>query len=76
MKNHDWNTLNLVKEFALNQMDEPVVWVDDRDGVVAVSNPWMDASARFPLTDEQARAEWGGEVVEAFIAAAVKHLGI
>ena len=33
---------------------------------VAVSNPWIDQSGRFPLTDEEAVREWGLDVVVDF----------
>ena len=37
---------------------------------VAVSNPWMDESGRFELTDEQAVQTWGMQGVMDFCAEA------
>lgn len=36
----------------------------------SVTNPWIDSSGRFPLTDEQAVKEWGLEAVIKFYEAA------
>ena len=56
-----------IKEFAEHNWsaeDENVVSVEHLDQ--AVSNPWMDRSGRFALTDEGAIKEWGLDVVMDF----------
>lgn len=56
--------LKQIKEFAERNwcLDESEqLTVDDPE--FAVSNPWIDHSGRFALTDEGAVKEWGLEVV-------------
>lgn len=59
--------LNKIKEFAeynMNCDDEDQFVVEAKD--VALTNPWIDYSARFTLTDEEAVKEWGLEIVLEF----------
>lgn len=64
MKNY---LLDAVKEFAeynFNLPDEEQVTVETE--FVNLSNPWMDQSGRFELTDYEAVKEWGLPAVVAF----------
>lgn len=60
MKKDD--VLKEIKDFAeknwmLDEDDPNRIIADDDE--FAVTNPWMDSSGRFPLTDEGAVKEWG-----------------
>ncbi len=63
-----------VKEFAELQFYAGVLGDVDDEGIfpfsevqgVSVCNPWMDASGRFRLTDEEAVEEWGFEFLKAW----------
>lgn len=60
--------LNKVKEFAALNFclpEEVQVFVETEE--FNVTNPWMDQSARFDLTDDGAVREWGLDVVVSFI---------
>lgn len=50
------------KNFSLPEAKQVSVETDEFN----VTNPWIDQSGRFPLTDEQAVREWGLETVIAF----------
>ena len=69
--------LKRIKEFAewnMNCKDSEQVVVDTDDGI-ALSNPWIDCSARFPLlTDEEAIKVWGLNVVMEFCEKAEKKI--
>ncbi len=59
--------LKQVKEFAeKNFCDNSPrqLYVDDKE--FAVTNPWIDRSGRFELTDEEAVREWGLELIITF----------
>lgn len=57
-----YETLKEIKKFANKNYDldenNPSRITVDGDGV-AVANPWLDCSGRFPLTDTEAVEEWG-----------------
>lgn len=56
--------LKKIKEFAEENWCKPdseSITVDS--DFIAVSNPWIDSSARFPLTDEEAVHEWGLQLI-------------
>ena len=65
-------TLAKIRDFAATNWNKDP---DDPDTVVsvneeyctAVTNPWMDSSARFPLDDAGAVKEWGLATVVDFI---------
>ncbi len=80
IKNMTKTRLEEIKQFAETNFsaDENVQWsvplVTPGGEEVAVTNIWIDRSARFPLTDTQAVEEWGlGNVVE-FVNEAEKTL--
>ncbi len=59
--------LKKIKRFAEENFckdEEYQIYADDVE--YAVTNPWMDHTGRFELTDEQAVKEWGLEVVVEF----------
>lgn len=67
--------LKKVKDFAeINwcREESEQLYVDDPE--FAVSNPWMDHSGRFELTDEGAVKEWGLDVVVSFIEKAKEEM--
>lgn len=67
--------LDKIKEFAHSQlgMDNPAVSVTD--GEFDIADPWYSAtSAGRYLTDKEAEAEWGKELVDEFIAKASEYL--
>ena len=49
--------------------EDKQVYVEDTE--FYVTNPWIDKSARFPLTDDQAVQTWGLDVVMEFCAKAI-----
>ncbi len=59
-----------IKDFAYRNMGDDIP-EEKRVSIIAnginVTNPWLDESARFALSDEEARKTWGSENVEAFI---------
>ena len=65
-----------IKQFALDNMNyqnSAQITVDAKNNV-ALSNPWIDESARFDLSDEEATETWGEEAINRFCEAASKHL--
>lgn len=59
--------LEKVKEFAEKNFSLPEseqIFVETE--LFNLTNPWIDSSGRFPLTDEQAVKEWGLEAVIKF----------
>lgn len=84
---HMWDLtdaqLKEVKDFAedqFNRLDEllkhgeQVIVTYSKKWGIDCCNPWIDASARFPLNDEQAKEEWGEELYNRFIFQAMNHL--
>ena len=60
--------LDVVKTFADWQwcvLDCPVVSFEHND--IAISNPWVDESARFPLSDREASETYGATNLLQFI---------
>ena len=60
--------LDIIKAFAewqASELDEPVVWFPWLDR--SISNPWIDPSARFPISSEQASEQYGLDNVLQFI---------
>ena len=60
--------LDIIKAFAewqWSELDEPMVSFEYNDQTI--SNPWIDTSARFPLDDASACAEYGEDNVFQFI---------
>ena len=56
-----------IKRFAEDNFCKPEseqIYADDPE--FAVTNPWMDHTGRFELTDEEAVKEWGLDVVVEF----------
>lgn len=52
--------LEKVKEFAEKNFSRPESeQLSVETELFNVTNPWIDSSGRFPLTDEQAVKEWG-----------------
>lgn len=64
--------LEQVKAFAEKNFsaNDPALVVETGD--ISVTNPWVDESARFPLTDEQAMVTWGIRVVVDFCIKAME----
>lgn len=59
--------MKAIREFAEeNWAKDEAEQIYGNDDEFAVSNPWIDYSGRFPLTDEQAVKEWGLDVVMDF----------
>lgn len=62
------NELHSIKEFAIENFskeDDQLTVASEPSGI-AVSNPWMDASARFSLDDADAFFHWNIQVVVDF----------
>lgn len=59
--------LEKIKNFAKKNFCDENTDVYGNDDEFAVTNPWMDHSGRFELTDEEAVKEWGLDVVIDFI---------
>jgi hypothetical protein len=59
--------LEKIKNFAEKNFCDENTDVYGNDDEFAVTNPWMDHSGRFELTDEEAVKEWGLDVVIDFI---------
>ena len=65
--------LNTIKKFAMNNFcleEGEQLTVEEKE--FNVTNPWIDRSGRFVLTDEGAVREWGLETVVKFIEKARK----
>ena len=60
-------TLQKIKDFAEENFRKEYTDIYGDDDEFAVTNPWMDHSGRFELTDEEAIKEWGLAVVVDFI---------
>lgn len=69
--------LDKIKIFAeenwMKDPDEPDVIKADHPEI-AVTDPWLDESGRFPLTDEEAVKEWGLVAIIDFCEKALKVL--
>lgn len=75
--------LKEVKQFAEEQFDkagdienpeEPLIVVKSKRWGVNCCNPWIDSSARFVLSDQGAKEEWGEEIYNQFIIKVLNHL--
>lgn len=67
--------LNAIKNFAeenFNKDEHEQFFVEDPE--FAVTNPWMDHTGRFELTDEEAVKEWGLELIVDFCIGAIERL--
>lgn len=58
------------ENFCKDEKDQ--IYAEDAE--FAVTNPWMDHTGRFELTDEEAVREWGLEVVVEFCIKAWKEM--
>lgn len=67
-------TLEDIKKFAEENFCNENTKIFGDDEEFAVTNPWIDHSGRFELTDEEAIAEWGLPVVMDFIIKAKRYL--
>lgn len=67
-------TLEQIKKFAAENFgrEDAEIYADDEE--FAVTNPWMDHSGRFPLSDEEAVKEWGLATVLQFCDRAIKYV--
>lgn len=64
-----------VKQFAEENFckdEKEQFYVDDVE--FAVTNPWMDRSGRFELSDIEAVAEWGLDLVVEFCIGAMERM--
>ena len=68
----DKELLNRIKTFAEENFcaDNPTVTVDN--GMFEITNPWIDSSFRWEVSDEEAVRIWGLEVVVDFIIKAME----
>lgn len=68
----------LIKQLADRQFDneDTKVSLVHQETDIDVHDPWMDQSARFELTDEQAIAEWGEEFLGKWCEKAAKYLNL
>ena len=64
--------LSKIKEFAAENFcaEYPLVTVDN--GMFEITNPWIDSSFRWEVSDEEAVRIWGLDVVVEFIIKAMK----
>lgn len=62
--------LSEIKQLAYDEWskgnENPQLYVEDDLYGMALTNPWMDSSSRFELTDADALEEWGMESVFEF----------
>ena len=68
--------LEKIKRFAEENFckdEKDQIYADDVE--FAVTNPWMDHTGRFELTDEETVKEWGLEVVVEFCIKAWEAIG-
>ena len=70
--------LKKIKKFAVDNWcsEDELNQVYSTDGEVAVTNPWIDHSGRFSLTDTEAVDEWGLDVVIDFCEKAIERMKI
>ena len=69
------DTLAKIKAFAEDNFAKPEkeqVWAEDEES--SLTNPWIDHSGRFPLSDVEAVKEWGLANVYEFCKKAEAHI--
>lgn len=80
MKEMTNELLKEIKKFAEENFnkgcndEEDVISVVNEETCTAVTSPWYDSSARFPLTDKEAVEEWGLTTVIQFCDKAREHM--
>ncbi len=67
-------TIQEIKAFAHEQLGTEHAAVAVTDGEFEIVDPWYDCSGRWELNDEEAKNEWGEELVNEFIEKATKYL--
>lgn len=82
MLNYTTDQLETIKKFADEQFirahetdwDGGYISVHSDDHLMNVINPWIDASARFELNDQEAIDEWGLDLVNEFCESVLDYL--